>query len=581
LAADVDRLLAAGASAAAGHDGLSRRGRALRELGQKVAALKPVADAVERVTGASSREAGRAFLDLVVMTRQLRGSLAGAGAEGDLRPAEASGPWQTPTPTRDVYAAHEALSGETSAAALYDAAQRQVAGDLRLVPSALAAVESGNTEMANTVADKVLPAVGRGVLPDLLARFDFKGKSADARRLRAVCKIDPQVGAELVRKGLTEGSPPLKIQALECLPDVGQPGEAEKAGLEMWREKKKDVRVAALRALRKATGDEALEVLMQALLDSDGQVIGTAQEVLAELPHPRATERLLCEVERLLAALPPPLPKPKKGAKKEAVKAAEEAQQEREAAVTTLHRVILALGGRKAIGNPRVLKLLLELAHAAEDQIRLATVWALGNLGPDVPEVIPALAEAIRNATYESPAALHTLAQFPAEKREAVIPTLIERAKDPKFDQHLVYSIVCMLPQHMQRYGGKILDLLRQLLKGNNKDVHNYAIQALGEIGPPAQKLLPEIVEWLQSGTGQGYYANVFSNIEPEGTTLIPALIELLGDRKSRLLALSGLVGYGPKAQAAEPLVTKLVNDRDWQVKQWAELTLNAIKGQG
>src|SRR5690242_12364625 len=95
LVADVDRLLAAGATAAVGNDGLSRRGRTLRELGQKVAALQPVADAVQRVTTASTREAGRAFLDLVVIARQLRGSLAGTGPEGPLQVIESSDSWQT------------------------------------------------------------------------------------------------------------------------------------------------------------------------------------------------------------------------------------------------------------------------------------------------------------------------------------------------------------------------------------------------------------------------------------------------------------------------------------------------------
>src|SRR5262245_14007806 len=218
LGTDVDRLLAAGATAAAGHDGLSRRGRTLRELGQKVAALLPVADAVERVTSSSSREVGRSFLDLMVMARQLRGSLAAAGTEGSIQSVEASGPWQTPTPTRDVYSAHDALTGDASSSGLHDAAERQVTGDLRLLPSALAALESGNSHLADVVADKVLPAVGRGVLPDLLAKLELpKGKAADARRLRAVCKIDPKIGGDLVRKGLTEGSLTLKIQALECL----------------------------------------------------------------------------------------------------------------------------------------------------------------------------------------------------------------------------------------------------------------------------------------------------------------------------------------------------------------------------
>ncbi len=584
LAADVDRLLTAGATAAAGHDGLARRGRALRELGQKVAALLPVADAVERVTSSSSREAGRAFLDLVVMARQLRGSLAAAGVEGTLQAVEASGPWQTPTPTRDVYNAHEALTGESSSAALHDAAERQVTGDLRLLPSALAALESSKKNIADAVADKVLPAVGRGVLPDLLAKLDLKkGGTADARRLRAVCKIDPKIGAELVRKGLSEGSRALKTQALECLPDVGQPGEAEKAGLEMCKEKEKSVRMAALRALRKAIGDEALEVLMQALLEDDWQIPHLVQGVLAELSHPKATERLLREVEQRLAALPPPVPRPKKGAKKDARKAAENAEKAREEALVALGRVIEALGGRKEAKNPRVLKTLLDLMHHAEQRIRLQAVHALAKLGPEVKEVVPALTEASKDADSEvAEAAVDALSALPPDVRETAIPTLLERAADSKSNKHVVYSIVGMLPAHMSRFGDKILELMHSLFKGKNDFVRSGVLYALSAIGPAARKLLPEVLESIKAGRGGMNLSELFAKIEPEGTTAIPTLIELLKERKAQVRAdaLEGLEGYGPKAQAAEPLVTKLLKDRDWSVKYHAEQTLAAIKGE-
>ncbi len=101
LAVDVDRLLDAGATAAVGNENLLRRGRTLRDLGKKVAALNPVADAVEKLTQASGNAVGSAFLDLVAMTRQVRASLAGTGIAGDLKPVAESGPWQTPLSVRD------------------------------------------------------------------------------------------------------------------------------------------------------------------------------------------------------------------------------------------------------------------------------------------------------------------------------------------------------------------------------------------------------------------------------------------------------------------------------------------------
>ena len=85
LAADVDRLLVAGAGVADG-EVLRRRSKTLREMGKKVPALVPVADAVDRVTSASAPAA--AFLDLLVMTRQVRASLATTGTDGPEYPPQ-------------------------------------------------------------------------------------------------------------------------------------------------------------------------------------------------------------------------------------------------------------------------------------------------------------------------------------------------------------------------------------------------------------------------------------------------------------------------------------------------------------
>src|SRR5437588_5948339 len=108
LATDVDRLLDAGATASSGNENLLRRSRALRELGKKVAALNPVADAVDKVTQATGKQVGAAFLDLVHTMRQVRASLVGTGLAGDLKLPMPSGPWQTPQSVRDLNPLYEA-----------------------------------------------------------------------------------------------------------------------------------------------------------------------------------------------------------------------------------------------------------------------------------------------------------------------------------------------------------------------------------------------------------------------------------------------------------------------------------------
>src|SRR5262249_20044087 len=180
-----------------------------------------------------------AFIDLLTVARQIRASFSRAGTAGDLQPLPESGPWQTPLWARGVYPLREALtqSGQGRETTLKEAVERKTLGDLRLVPGLLDALGDGYAPVADLVAGQALPAVGRAVLPDLRAGLDLQGKVIDARKLWAICLIDPKEGAEWCRKAIKEGNATLRVQALERLPEVGKPGEAEKAGLELSREK--------------------------------------------------------------------------------------------------------------------------------------------------------------------------------------------------------------------------------------------------------------------------------------------------------------------------------------------------------
>jgi len=113
------------------------------DLGEKVAALKPVADAVDKVLEAPAKQIGNAFLDLLTVARQLRTSLSGVGVEGPLTPVPASGPWNTPLHNRDLTPlyAYLAESGSGREEVLKDAIQRKATGDLRLLSPLLDAIE--------------------------------------------------------------------------------------------------------------------------------------------------------------------------------------------------------------------------------------------------------------------------------------------------------------------------------------------------------------------------------------------------------------------------------------------------------
>ncbi len=302
LAADVDRLLAAGAAVAAGDEKLRQRAARLRELGRQVPVLAQIADAADRVVNAPPKQATPALLDLLLVVRQVRAGLASAGVEGAVEPVPPSGPWATAMPTRDLEHVLDSLasSAPDRPRVLKQALRRDDFTDLRLVGPLLRALNTTHQGLGRLLAEKALPAFGPALVPELERALDLKGKSADARRLVALCALDAPKGAALCRRALAEGSGPVKIQALRSLSRLA-PAETEEAALALLKQKAGEpVHDAAYFALGTARGDAALEALLSCFLSPKGDDYFPVQDSLARLPHPEATARLLEELARAL-----------------------------------------------------------------------------------------------------------------------------------------------------------------------------------------------------------------------------------------------------------------------------------------
>jgi HEAT repeat protein len=294
LAGDVERLLDAGSNVAVGDGGLQKRSKALRDLSAKVPVLKQIADAIDLVTKAKPAEAGRKLLDLLLIVRQVRASLTSNGVEGELGAVPPSGPWATKSSVHDVTVLRDALlgTGEAGFEEIKRGLERKAFADLRLMQPILDGLaNSAYAPRSDLIAQHVIPSLGPILLPELRQQFNLQGKSADARRLKAICKIAPEEGAALCRKVLAEGSKELKPVALEQLADLA-PAEAERIGLEMLAQKPDKVfRAAALRGLARSTKDEALDALLKGIHDTH-EVWYSARAGMTITPHSQATPRL-------------------------------------------------------------------------------------------------------------------------------------------------------------------------------------------------------------------------------------------------------------------------------------------------
>jgi HEAT repeat protein len=590
LAADVDRLLAAGV-AHAGGDTLRRRGKALRDLGNKVPALAPVADGVERVTEASSP--GPAFLDLLVLTRQVRAGLASTGLEGPLEPLPESGPWQTPVPVRDLQPVYEALtqSGQGREERMKDAADRKLFADLRLAGALVGALGESYAPIAEQVAEVALPALGPGVLAELHSGLNLNGKAADVRRLTAICRLDRAAGAALCRKALEGGNAALRVEALGLLPFVSGWAEAEKRGLEFRGNKNREVRAAALTALRGGTGDAALDALIAALEDGEDAVRRAAAEALGSVRHPAATQRLLTLLETGLAAI-----KAGKGGKSgtkgkqakapiRAVRFLAEQDEVRRKALLPM----VALGLRKDGDLRAVAGALLPLMRSKDADLRAAAADALAALGPVSDEVLPALVAAVEEKGGEAAAeAFVVLAALPPADRAAAVPALAKLIEQRTGKAEHRLSALKLLADHADRHWETVLGAARAAL-ADRKLQEGYGlaqiVETLAAMGPAAKPLLPGVFDAYRNLSQKRHHLffrceGAIARIDPDGAEAIPVLTELLGHKNAitKALALQALADYGPKAREAIPAVERLAESKDGYVSMHATNALAAIR---
>ncbi len=472
LASDVDRLLAAGASATGGNENLRKRGKALRDLSRKTAVLKPVADLVDRVLEAPAEQVGKSFLDLLTMTRQLRGNLCSAGSEGTLTPVPVCGPWATALPLGDLRSLDEALalSRPDWEDILKDASHRNAIADLRLVSTVLGTLGEGYDWFSDRVVREVLPAFGPGIVPEVESRLRIAGgKLGDARRLQLIGRLHPARALELCRVAIKEGSLALRVKALEMLPELCDREEAEAIGLEMSRDARSEVRVAAVLTLRKASSDEALDALLTAAGDCSTPVRGAVGTTLSEFTNPRTTPRLLTLLEQTLHQLDwLPLERTEKktrtrktAGKKPAMSSRKDANQEKRGQLTETACCLLeVLGRRKEDGREEVVRILLSLVDHQEVSIRDAARTALASV----------------------------LKGLPPELREPVIPTVLNLLERPELNDRLLGSLLTLLPEHADRHRPRILAILHAVMLRKSSglrtsDLYHSAMVILNKMG--------------------------------------------------------------------------------------------------
>src|SRR5262249_39867182 len=154
--------------------------------------------------------------------------------------------------------------------------------------------------------------------------------------------------------------------------------------MERRLDKSRDVRAAAVWALRNSSADAALDALLEALVgDKDEQVQRRAVDALALMRNPKTTKRLLEILDGRLSEKPKQADLPKKRGNKAVAPGDASSEQ-----IQTTSLVIEALGSRRDKQCIAVAEALLPLARGKQPRLRQAALVSLGAIGAVTAEIV-------------------------------------------------------------------------------------------------------------------------------------------------------------------------------------------------
>lgn len=290
------RLAVAGSVVARGDFRLKKLLPPLDQAGAKAPMFAKVAECARAVIDGPEETSAESLLELTSLVTAVLYTQGETGIAGDLKPIETIdlGGQAAQTSARVLKPLLEALSstGSGRLELVKDAHERGAFRDLRLIRPALDGLDDPYPDIADFLAEKVLPLYGKAVMPELRAKYDPKGTKGHPRRLKLMHQTDPAGTRDLVKQSLEAGSKEVKIAAIECL---GAEKEDLAYLIEQAGSKTADVRQAAYTALARIDDPAAVAVLAKAIAGKD---LGMAVEAISESKSDKLADLIVAEVRR-------------------------------------------------------------------------------------------------------------------------------------------------------------------------------------------------------------------------------------------------------------------------------------------
>jgi HEAT repeat protein len=225
-----------------------------------------------------------------------------------------------------------------------------------------------------------------------------------------------------------------------------------------------------------------------------------------------------------------------------------------------------------------------KIAKSSEDlppnkegrDLRATCVVALGNIGPAAKEAAPLLLSWLATSKSEDVRLeiIHTLGQIQAQEAAKVLKPLVKKGKGYE-------GIVAALAWWRIEQVPEALAFLEEGLKA--KSGRGAYIEAIGKVGAPARKAVPDLINILQRDKDmdqRALAAEALGRIGPFARPAIKSLIESLRTPHAglRTQAALALAQFEDDAKDASPRLVPLLDDPESpQVRQAAADALQRI----
>lgn len=263
LQQEINRLFIAGSKFAAGDPRLLKQVPVFNKMGEKAPVFKKLAADIEELTKTGSQQSSEKLLAISTLLYSIlytQGETTEEGAAVDRTPLLQLDKIDTKNSYLQLKPVIEALSSSNQGRmeVLRDAFERKVFEDFRTYKHLEKALGDKYSELADYVADTIIPSLGKPIIPFLVSSFAYEDKSDQVRRFRILRNAHYEGLQEMTDKILAENLPKLQAEAIIWL---GTDGKNQELVMKLSDDKNKLVREAAYKALAAYNTKESLEKL--------------------------------------------------------------------------------------------------------------------------------------------------------------------------------------------------------------------------------------------------------------------------------------------------------------------------------